>query len=264
MSDRKTYWNKEYTQYWKELTNEANDKHGDKTSVRKLSTGDYKTVGNDSSIALFDELIYLPQDKLLDYGCGFGRFFDFFSARSIYYGIDISDSMIAECVKKYPEHANHFRTSEGEELPFEDEFFDKIICFGVFDACYQETAICEMLRVLKVGGRILVTGKNNHYHEDDEQAYIAEEAARKKGHPNYFTDVKYMLQQLNKYVSVEKQRFYRYRGDFGKEIYTMEMPEQFYEYALILKKTDSSCRLDSFKTFAYEYSKTWQQIRNGK
>ena len=45
-----------------------------------------------------------------------------------------------------------------------------------------------MIRVTELGGRILITGKNDKYYADDEQAYIAEEAARKKGHPNYFTD----------------------------------------------------------------------------
>lgn len=255
MEDRKKYWNEKYTEYWKMVTTEANDKDGDKTKIVKTTSGDYKTVGEDTSYIIFNEMDYLSQEKLLDYGCGFGRFFDFFNIRSDYYGIDISESMISECIKEHPESAKKFLVSEGEDLPWKDCFFDKIICYGVFDACYQEAALYEMLRVLKVGGCILLTGKNCFYHNDDEQAYIAEEAARRKGHPNYFTDVNSMLEQIKEYVNVEKKRFYVYRGDFCKNIFLEEMPEKFYEYVLILKKEKSLPK--KLVEFSNKYSKTW-------
>ena len=177
--DRKEYWNEEYTKYWKKLTDEANDKNGDKTHIEKVTKGDYKTVGEQQAIEYFSKLDYDKKEKLLDYGCGFGRFFEYFSSKSEYYGIDISESMISECVKRYSDSKDRFIVAEGEELPFENNFFDKIICYGVFDACYQEQALKEMLRVLKLNGKILLSGKNTLYYCDDEQAYIAEEAARK-------------------------------------------------------------------------------------
>ena len=49
--------------------------------------------------------------------------------------------------------------------------------------------------------------------------------------------------------------------DFGKEIYTTEMPEKFYEYAFVLRKSKSLNGLKTLDTFAYEYSKT-RQIYN--
>ena len=33
--DRKKYWNEEYTKYWKNVTNDANEKGGDKTKIIK-------------------------------------------------------------------------------------------------------------------------------------------------------------------------------------------------------------------------------------
>ncbi len=96
---------------------------------------------------------YRPDGKLLDYGCGFGRFFPYFSAECTYYGIDISQAMLDACKERYPDtRKDTFQVAEGESLPFEDSFFDGIVSYGVFDACYQEQALTEMLRVAKLGG----------------------------------------------------------------------------------------------------------------
>ena len=42
--DRKEYWNKEYTKYWKEATEEANA-DGTVSRMVKTTSGDYKTPG---------------------------------------------------------------------------------------------------------------------------------------------------------------------------------------------------------------------------
>lgn len=36
--DRKKYWNEEYTKYWKNVTNDANEKGGDKTKIIKSTS----------------------------------------------------------------------------------------------------------------------------------------------------------------------------------------------------------------------------------
>ena len=59
-----------------------------------------------------------------------------------FYHVDISDKFI----KKFP---NHFVASI-EKLPFQNQFFDSIICVGsVINYCNALTAISEMNRVLK-------------------------------------------------------------------------------------------------------------------
>ena len=235
--DRKQYWNEEYTKYWKAVTDDAN-LEGKYTDIKKGKDGDYKAPGEKVLTDLFDIMEYEQKQKLLDYGCGVGRFYPYFSARGHYYGIDISRAMIEECQKKYPQAQERFVVAEGEKLPFQMAFFDKIICCGVFDACYQELALTEMLRVCRIGGEILITGKNINYFDADEQALIAEEAARKKQHPNYFTDIQKMLNQLQGSVEVVETRYFLYRGDFAQEKYVVNMPEKFYEWAVILKKKD--------------------------
>jgi len=257
--DRKQYWNKEYVKYWKDVTNDANQA-GIITAVPKEQAGDCKAPGEKMLINLFEIMSFSKREKLLDYGCGFGRFYPYFSERSDYYGIDISQAMIEECQKSFPQAKERFLTAEGEELPFLNNFFDKIVCFGVFDACYQERALEEMIRVCKVGGAMLITGKHINYLCDDKQALIAEEAARKKGHPNYFTDVKAMLQQLKYYIEVVETRFFLKRGDFAQDKYVKEMPEEFYEWALVLRKIGASNTL-KLRTFSNEYSNTWKKIK---
>ncbi|NBJ92526.1 class I SAM-dependent methyltransferase [Parablautia muri] len=254
--NRKEYWNKEYTTYWKAMTEEANSE-GAISRIKKTTSGDYKTPGEKIIIEFFESLHYEKTDKLLDYGCGFGRFYPFFNRITDYYGIDISQAMIDECISRYPEDAEKFIVAEGERLPFEDNYFNKIICYGVFDACYQENAISEMLRVSKVGGSILVTGKNTEYYDDDEQALIAEEAARKKGHPNYFTNVKSLVSQLGQYAYLKQERYFTYRGDFANAKYTDLMPDKFYEWALVIEKKN---HLDiHFEKFSDAYSNTWKK-----
>ncbi len=255
--DRKQYWNEEYTRYWKSVTNDGN-LDGKYMGIKKEGGRDFKAPGEKVLSNLFDFMNYEQTQNLLDYGCGFGRFFPYFSERCVYHGIDISQAMIVECQKNFPQDKNRFIVAEGEKLPFEDSFFAKIICCGVFDACYQETALLEMLRVCTVNGEILITGKNINYHEDDEQALIAEEAARKKEHPNYFTDVRKMFNQLNGVADVIETRYFLYRGDFGQGKYVADMPENFYEWAVILRKT-AACGVITFEKFSDAYSNTWKK-----
>lgn len=233
--DRVKYWNNDYVKYWKKMTDEG-EKNTVLSAVEGKVPGDYSTSGIGTISVFLDNMDLKSNDIVLDYGCGLGRFFDYISPRSEYYGIDISKEMIKSCQDKYPQHKERFIVAEGENLPFEDNFFDKIACIGVFDACYQEEALAEMLRVVKDGGEILISGKGNNYHLNDKQAHIAEEAARKKGHPNYFTDVRLMLDEVKENVVIEKEWYFAYRGDMRKGKFEHRMLEKFYEWVLIIKK----------------------------
>lgn len=256
--DRKEYWNKKYAEYWKSVTDEAELKDGIKdSSIKKLSGHDFKAPNIQVITSFFEKIQYDKNDKLLDYGCGLGRFYPFFSDKCSYYGIDISQAMIDECVKKYPYSRNRFLVAEGESLPFDDDFFDKIICNGVFDACYQEKALAEMLRVCRWGGVMLITGKNYNYFSDDDEAYVAEVNARKKNHPNYFTDVKNMLEQLSSCCEVVAERYALRRGDFGANKFVTEIPEVFYEWSVIIKKNRNF--KGQFAKFSDMYSNTWKK-----
>lgn len=253
---RKEYWNEEYLKYWKQKVSESN---GEDSLLNDINNT--KAPSDDISYLYFKKFDIKSQDKILDFGCGYGRSYSYFEiTQGQYYGIDISNAMIQSFKEKYPQVANQLHVAEGENLPFENNFFNFIVCFGVFDACYQEEALFEMLRVLKHGGNILLTGKNFNYCNNDTEALIAEEKAREKKHPNYFTDVNYMIQQLLAHKAIIRDAYYfKKRGDFSKNLYCKEPMEQFYEYALFIEKTPDYI-YDRYDKFSYEYSQTYKQL----
>ena len=53
-----------------------------------------------------------------------------------------------------------------ESLGFDNSYFNSIICFGVFDACYQSATLAELLRVLSENNGCLVVS-GNFYASDD-------------------------------------------------------------------------------------------------
>ena len=70
---------------------------------------------------LFDRL--KEGDKVLDLGCGNGRFYDFFKKRKVdYVGIDNSERMIEIAKEKHPEA--RFGVSSGFETTFPDSYFE--------------------------------------------------------------------------------------------------------------------------------------------
>lgn len=257
MDKRTAYWNEEYVKYWKAKVEETTDK-----SAEGVTKGDVKTVGDDVIYAEFDRLGYAEGDKLLDYGCGFGRFYEYFrDKKQDYFGMDISQAMIDETVKRYPELKDKVQVSEGEHLPYQDESFDKIICQGVFDACYQNQALSEMLRVAKLGGCLYITGKNNNYFDDDELALVAERNARRKGHPNFFTDVHKMRQMLlDMGDTILSEEYTLRRGDWVEQREVGKIPEKFYEWRLYIRKDSKFDSTTGLPVFSDAYSETWKRV----
>lgn len=98
------------------------------------------------------------KEKILDWGCGNGRFYEILKAND-YYGIDISKNMIAIARQKYPE-AN-FTISSPLVIPYPDNFFDKIISLAVFHHLPSKKLRIQFLkeaqRTLKPNGLLILT-----------------------------------------------------------------------------------------------------------
>jgi ubiquinone/menaquinone biosynthesis C-methylase UbiE len=95
-----------------------------------------------------------PGSKILDVGCGKGAYLkDINRIRSDLelYGVDIGN------VKEFlPDYIN-FEVSSGDDLPFEDEKFDLIICFHVLEHVLNPMDFLrEFNRVLKNEGLVYV------------------------------------------------------------------------------------------------------------
>ncbi|WP_243710840.1 class I SAM-dependent methyltransferase [Actinomadura sp. KC216] len=72
-------------------------------------------------------------------------------------GLDASQTMLTRAVADTTEHAIRYVRGDAVDLPFTDESFDAVCCFGalyLFDDPW--TAVDGMTRVLKSGGRLII------------------------------------------------------------------------------------------------------------
>lgn len=234
-SEREKYWNEDYLRYWKARVDEANESGAGSSRMVK---GDTKTSADRLYLDAIGLLKIGAAHKVLELGCGFGRSLPLLCKIALQVNaVDISKEMIKAARESCRENNVRFHVSPSECLPFPEESFDAVVCFAAFDAMYQAEALVEMNRVSKTGARVLITGKNDNYYDDDTVALEAEVGARMKKHPNYFTDVEGLIKNLDKFgFEVETQKYYLRRGDFAKKIAGGERPTMFYEYLLVLKK----------------------------
>ncbi len=98
--------------------------------------------------------------KVLDYCCGDGKMTLFLAehgAEAV--GIDISDVSIqnakTESFKKKLDKQASFYTMDAENLKFENDYFDLILCSGVLHHLDVKKAYPELMRVLKPDGKII-------------------------------------------------------------------------------------------------------------
>lgn len=106
---------------------------------------------------------HIPQNgKVLDFGCGNGRFLKFlekinFNGR--YEGVDISEKLIQLAKIEYP--AENFQTIEREDqLPFKGGEFDAVMTLAVFHHFNPQMAgetLRELKRILKKDGVLILT-----------------------------------------------------------------------------------------------------------
>jgi ubiquinone/menaquinone biosynthesis C-methylase UbiE len=99
---------------------------------------------------------------ILDIGCGTGwavrRVDALLKHQGKFYGIDISSNMIAKANSQSQGYWSvHFNEANAEQLPFQANFFDLIICTNSFHH-YSDPAqaLSEIYRVLKSVGRIYI------------------------------------------------------------------------------------------------------------
>lgn len=94
--------------------------------------------------------------RALDVGCGEGRFCRMLQAHGVEtVGIDPTPALLARAQALDPGGA--YRDGRAEALDFEDASFDLVVSYlTLIDIPDIRTAIPEMVRVLKPGGRLLI------------------------------------------------------------------------------------------------------------
>lgn len=96
------------------------------------------------------------QGKVLDVACGTGDMaVELLRQGCSVTGVDLSKEMMAIAKWKAPQA--EYRLADVERLPFGEASFDAVTCaFGVRNFVHLEQGLCEMLRVLKPGGRMVI------------------------------------------------------------------------------------------------------------
>lgn len=189
-----------YTKYWSSAVNKSVD-------------GTIIAGVNEAKICL-QHLGMKRDDRALDLGCSFGRMHE---ALAVYsdqiFGVD-PDSYAVEKARLQP--YREIRQGTAEYTGFDADFFDVVFCWAVFDVVDHKKGLAEINRILKNGGKLLLTGKNNNYFPDDNLAYKAEKNAFLKSFPNKFTNLSSLLGNFHHLgFKLNKLLIFPYRGDFG-------------------------------------------------
>lgn len=103
-------------------------------------------------------------NALLNVGCSDGTFERMLSARfRRIVGVDINPAEIEAAKANAPKNAS-FVVADAQKLPFDSGAFDVVVCSEVLEHIENDLkAVDEMLRVLKQGGRLVLTVPQKNY-----------------------------------------------------------------------------------------------------
>ena len=111
--------------------------------------------------ALFREFKVKPGERVLDVGTGPGILLPHLQPEVGRSGqicaFDLSFEMIRSAAAKPLDPNNILLQADTHFAPFRDGHFDRVICFAAFPHFERpEKAVCEMGRVLRVGGELII------------------------------------------------------------------------------------------------------------
>lgn len=173
---------------------------------------------------------HLRGEKLLDIGCGYGFYTDYFrsiGAKAV--GVDGSEKMIEKARERYP-LSEFFTADITKPLPFENERFDIVFSNQVFmDIEDADFVFAECNRVLKLGGLLYYSIVHPAFYDgkwvEDEKGYM-------------------YAKQTEKYIKP-----YRFTNRFWGETEHFHRPLSYYlntaaKYGFVLKQTDEPVSYD--------------------
>ena len=136
---------------------------------------------NDMCESILTQACVDSESSLLEVGCASGFIAKGLAPRlGSYCGLDVAPRAIDLAMQLNLKNAV-FRVADGVTLPFVDESYDAAICYDVFTNFpnfeYGESIIREMLRVTKVGGRVMA-GSIPDGAKSDQYAICVEKVAR--------------------------------------------------------------------------------------
>jgi len=137
-------------------------------SILKKTKENYNLIAKEFSATrkeIWEELKFLfenlkEREKVLDLGCGNGRWYKVFKEKKVdYFGIDNSEKLIEIAKENFPDAK--FFVGDALNLPFQDDFFDKVYSIALLHHIPSEDfrikVLKEAKRVLRPGGILILT-----------------------------------------------------------------------------------------------------------
>ena len=117
-----------------------------------------------TDIYIIDQIMkerYYPSDNILDAGCGEGRNLKWFYVNGFSIsGIDTDAERLENAKLTYPKAASNFKIGDLDNLPYDKDSFNHILCSAVLHFAQDEThfskMFSELIRVLKVSGTLFI------------------------------------------------------------------------------------------------------------
>jgi SAM-dependent methyltransferase len=147
--------------FWNEKARRATDPvaavcYANSIDNRNIDRVQRRLLGH--ALARVHRAMPLAGKRVLDYGCGVGRFVALLESMGcIYSGVDIAEEMVAIALRQRP--GRDFHVLEGGRIPHEDGAFDLVTSIAVIQHnAYetQERIVDEILRVLKPTGYVVL------------------------------------------------------------------------------------------------------------
>ncbi|KKQ94925.1 MAG: hypothetical protein UT66_C0004G0026 [candidate division CPR2 bacterium GW2011_GWC1_39_9] len=121
--------------------------------------------------------------KVLDIGCGNGRFLNYQEADINYYGVDPSSKLLEIAKKKHQKAI--FKKGDFLNLPFGDNFFDIVVSIAAYhhvpSVNLRIKALNDVKRVLKKDGLFILTVWDLYQPKYEKFIVKNQEQAQKKG-----------------------------------------------------------------------------------
>lgn len=191
-----TLFEQQWDQCWDNVENQP--WYPDEQVVRFLARYVARRMGFSKKEVKYNEALS-QKPRGLDLGCGKGRHVVLMSEMDIQsYGCDISQSGL-QFSKNWLDSKNleaELKQASIDKLPYEDGFFDFVICHGVLDHCLdkpRKDSVKEVLRVLKPGGYYFFSVISEHDSafgqgkKVEEDTWIIEEGFEKNIPQAFFT-----------------------------------------------------------------------------
>ncbi len=120
--------------------------------------------------------------KVLDLGCGNGRFYQVVENEDVeYFGLDKSENLIIKAKERYPKV--DFKAGDALNIPFPDEEFDVVVSVAVLHHMPTKKTRVKFLkeakRVLKKGGSLRISVWN--LLKNDKSIYVSDFWEKVKG-----------------------------------------------------------------------------------